>query len=191
MIKIHRPECPYPQALADQNYKHARNKQALVQANHGKCMYCEAKITHINFGDVEHIKPKQLFPELEFVWENLGLVCDRCNNEKRNKYDASAPFVDPYAEEPANEILCYGPFLFPKNGSERGEYTIAEIKLNRVELVEHRDNRIKAVYAAYNAACRLQSPAVKESALRELLKEAQNDKEYSSAISALFKSVGL
>lgn len=58
MIKLERPDCPYPAALEAGNYKHERNKLALKQASHDKCMYCECKISHIDFAHIEHIKPK-------------------------------------------------------------------------------------------------------------------------------------
>ncbi|MEE9118515.1 MAG: HNH endonuclease, partial [Calditrichia bacterium] len=58
MIRIERPECPRPIALTNQNYKHPINKDTLRRSSHDKCMYCESKISHIDFAHVEHIKPK-------------------------------------------------------------------------------------------------------------------------------------
>jgi|GEM_PF-3428357 len=39
-------------------YGHSSVKEALIAAQHGKCCFCEAKITHISYGDVEHFRPK-------------------------------------------------------------------------------------------------------------------------------------
>ena len=33
-------------------------KDALREAQHGKCAFCESKISHIAHGDVEHFRPK-------------------------------------------------------------------------------------------------------------------------------------
>ncbi|MGZ3456995.1 MAG: hypothetical protein ACXU86_00660 [Archangium sp.] len=39
-------------------YGHATVKQALLEAQHGKCAFCESKFVHIAYGDVEHFRPK-------------------------------------------------------------------------------------------------------------------------------------
>ena len=39
-------------------YSHETVKQALLEAQHGKCAFCESKVAHISFGDVEHFRPK-------------------------------------------------------------------------------------------------------------------------------------
>ena len=44
--------------------------------------YCEDSV-----GDeVEHIKPKDLYPERVFVWENYLLACGQCNGGKNNRF---------------------------------------------------------------------------------------------------------
>ncbi len=116
-------------------------------ASFDKCMYCESKISHVYYGDVEHIKPKSKFPELEFEWGNLGFVCARCNGLKGDKYDARAPFIDPYEEDPSNHIVALGSMLFHKPGCERGEITILVIDLNRIELMTRRAERMMRLHA--------------------------------------------
>jgi 5-methylcytosine-specific restriction endonuclease McrA len=59
MIALIRPECPTPQALAEENYKDPVNKEALRKSTSGKCMYCESKFEHSSYSQVEHIKPKR------------------------------------------------------------------------------------------------------------------------------------
>src|SRR5262249_33142527 len=39
-------------------YGAAEVKEALKQAQHDKCCFCESKVSHISFGDVEHFRPK-------------------------------------------------------------------------------------------------------------------------------------
>jgi uncharacterized protein (TIGR02646 family) len=95
MRKIQHPTCPSPSKLAG-NYKFPENKEALISASHSKCAYCESKVDHVYPGDVEHLKPKSIFPELEFSWPNLGYVCSVCNNSKNDFYSTTTPLIDPY-----------------------------------------------------------------------------------------------
>jgi hypothetical protein len=187
VIRLHRPPCPNPGALASGNYKHPENKEALRISTHGKCMYCESVIGHIEFARVEHIKPKAAdkFPQLEFDWDNLGYVCERCNNEKGAKWFNATPFVDPYSETPADHLYAFGAFLGHRNGSERGESTIREIGLNRPDLVERRQQRVEAIKKALTACYRTTSVPLREAALRELTVEGTANSEYSLFVQAL------
>jgi uncharacterized protein (TIGR02646 family) len=86
-------------------YAHASVKKALKLAQHEKCAFCEAKVTHISYGDVEHFRPKagtrQARGEpltrpgyywLAYDWNNLFLCCQLCNQRfKRNYF----PLQDP------------------------------------------------------------------------------------------------
>lgn len=181
MIKLERPDCPNPAALKSGNYKHEKNKLALKQSAHDKCMYCECKISHIDFAHVEHIKPKspEKYPELAFTWENLGYACPKCNNAKSDKYHPDTPYINPYDEDPSEHVVAYGTFLFPKNGCERAEITISDIELNRPELLEKRQQRITEISRAINACFRTKSVALQNAALAEIEKEYECDKELS------------
>lgn len=187
MIKLNRPTCPHPQALLNGDYKHHKNKEALKNSSHDKCMYCESKISHIDYAHVEHIKPKAAdkFPQLEFDWNNLGYACPKCNNAKSDKFFDGCEFIDPYAENPEEHLIAFGTILFKMRGSERGEITIHEIELNRAELVEKRSNKISDIQKAIDACFRSQSAHLKELALDALKEEAKNDKEYSFFVKAL------
>jgi hypothetical protein len=190
MIKIDRPDCPHPRALENEDYKHPKNKAALKDASHGKCMYCESKVSHVDYAHVEHIKPKDsgLFPELKFVWSNLGYSCALCNGKKSNKYFPDAPFINPYDEDPGDHIFAFGAFLFNKNGSERGEITIREIGLNRPALVEQRSNKISSISKAIDACCRTTSTHLRASALQAIKEEAAADREFSAVVAGLLKA---
>lgn len=48
-----------------------------------RCCYCEDS----QATDVEHIRPKDFYPDLVFVWENYLLACARCNRPKSNTCD--------------------------------------------------------------------------------------------------------
>jgi uncharacterized protein (TIGR02646 family) len=47
-----------------------------------RCGYCEDSVAD----EVEHIKPKDLYPEVVFVWENYLYACGPCNGPKNNRF---------------------------------------------------------------------------------------------------------
>ncbi len=79
-------------------YGHQEVKDRLIAMQHHKCAFCEAKVTHISDGDVEHFRPKGRIRQsrtakllrpgywwLAYDWSNLLLACTNCN--QRNKRD--------------------------------------------------------------------------------------------------------
>lgn len=190
MRQIKRPSCPDPKALTS-NYKYPDNKKVLAGASFGKCMYCESKVTHVYFGDIDHIKPKTKYPSLKFEWTNLGFICAKCNSAKGDKYDNATPYINPYEEDPENFVLALGAFLKNKKGNERGELTIKDIKLNRPELLEKRQTIIESIEKAINACMRTKNENLKKAALEALIPECNKDKEYSLFIKTFFQLHGL
>ena len=186
MRRLHRPACPNPAALQT-NYKHPDNKKALLHASHGKCMYCESQVSHIYFGDVEHIRPKAAgkYPELEFVWSNLGYCCARCNNAKKDQFDGTCPLIDPYFEDPDAHLLAFGSTVRHKAGSERGALTIITTDLNRPELIEKRAMRLAQLQSTLDACYRTSNDVVRETLLAALVEEGETDKEFSMFAAAL------
>jgi len=47
-----------------------------------RCVYCEDSLAD----EIEHIYPKDLFPEKCFKWENYIYACGPCNGPKNNKF---------------------------------------------------------------------------------------------------------
>ncbi len=189
MIKLIRKTCPNFAVLTAGNYKHPENKSALKESSFDKCMYCESKITHIDYGDVEHIKPKSKYPQLEFDWGNLGYACTRCNRQfKNDNYDEELPFIDPYDDNPSDYIIANGSLLFPKQGNERGDLSISGLGLNRLELIEKRQEKIDEIDKAIKVCFRTTNEILKANALDELAKEATDDKEYALIVRALLIS---
>lgn len=187
MIKLNKPACPNTKALQS-NYKHPANKAALRNASSGKCIYCESKIDDVYFGDVEHIKPKSVHPELTYDWDNLGYICAKCNSAKLDKYDATCEVVNPYGDDPADYIFAANATLFCVQGSERGEKTILDVDLNRNELLENRRLKIIDVDTAVKSCFRTKNTALRDAALEELKKQALPDKEYSACIASFLTS---
>lgn len=186
MRRLYRPECPNPLAVRT-NYKHPDNKLALQKCSHDKCMYCESKVSHVYFGDVEHIRPKaqDKYPDLEFEWTNHGYCCARCNNHKKDQFDNDCPLLDPYSEDPNAHILAFGSLLRHKAGSERGQLTISTIGLNRADLIEQRTIRISELQNAIDACFRTSSKSVRDTLLSALTLEREAEKEFSMVADAL------
>jgi uncharacterized protein (TIGR02646 family) len=51
-----------------------------------RCVYCEDSCAD----EVEHIKPKDLYPDSVFLWENYVYACGPCNGPKNNKFSVFA-----------------------------------------------------------------------------------------------------
>jgi uncharacterized protein (TIGR02646 family) len=179
MIRLERPACPDTDALANGNYKFPANKEALRRASHGKCMYCETYIESSQYGDVEHIFPKAAFPELEFVWSNLGFACTICNNKKNDGFDTDNPFIDPYEDEPPDFLEAYGGNILARDGNTRARYTVNVIDLNRAQLVGKRNERISQLLKIVDLIAVEQNAQLKQRAIDAVANEVSPDKEHS------------
>ncbi|MGV8889812.1 MAG: HNH endonuclease [Pseudomonas sp.] len=47
-----------------------------------RCVYCEDSLAD----EIEHMRPKDLYPEQAYVWGNYVLACGPCNGPKNNKF---------------------------------------------------------------------------------------------------------
>ncbi|MDB9476244.1 HNH endonuclease [Dolichospermum circinale] len=87
-------------------YKNKDIKEALETIFHGKCAYCESKVTTTGYGDIEHFCPKSKSRciDLTFEWTNLLLSCEKCNDagHKGTKFPLDA-LEDEY--EPVEGML--------------------------------------------------------------------------------------
>lgn len=63
-------------------FRRVRGRLAHMCAGAGRCGYCEDSAAD----EIEHIKPKDLYPETVFVWENYLLSCGLCNRSKGNRF---------------------------------------------------------------------------------------------------------
>jgi uncharacterized protein (TIGR02646 family) len=152
-------------------YAHPAVKEALVQAQHHKCCFCERLIG--KDGDVEHFRPKgsvrqstqdpQQLPGyywLGYEWKNLYLSCSPCNQRQKQNFfplgnpearatnhrhslDREEPlFLDPGRDNPEDHIGFRGEMAFAINHSERGGISIDMLSLNRNALPEARLQRL-------------------------------------------------
>jgi uncharacterized protein (TIGR02646 family) len=167
-----------PQALLN-SYRDPELKQHLVEEAHGKCVYCESKITHVYFGDVEHMKPKSAFPAERLDVTNLALACALCNNAKGDFWDDTAPFLNPYTDDPKEELLALGYIIARRPGHDRARLTIERLGLNRPALVERRKERVELLQALADQYMQTPPGSIRDLLRAELCRHAADTGEYA------------
>lgn len=178
-------------ANVSNRYNHTDIKESLRSEAKNKCMYCESKVSHVSYEHIEHIKPKAKYPELTFEWQNLGLACPVCNMNKSDEYDPSLRFLNPFEDKPSDYLFATGPYVFGKPGKDRGKLTEKIIKLNRVDLVEQRLERIEAIRQLMESYEKEQNPTLKKAIYKELVVELDEDKAYSFVLNAMVNIIGV
>ena len=143
-------------------------KSALMKAQHGKCCFCERKLTPSDHGDIEHFRPKGGVRQdlntkskplgyywLAYSWTNLLVSCSICNTthkgiqfplrnpsrRARNHIDSiknEVPILVDPASEDPREHIRFRGDA-PEALTPRGEATIKVLGLNRLSgLTEER-----------------------------------------------------
>jgi hypothetical protein len=133
-------------------------KQHLFDLSDGRCAYCEAKVQHVDYGDVEHYRPKKGVTEdpahpgyywLAYEPANLLPSCGLCNKApgKLNQFpvvvgtrvadhtarlEGERPLlINPYQEDPLRHLHFF-PTGDVDGKSEQGRRTIAICRLHRL-----------------------------------------------------------
>lgn len=174
-------------------YNEESIKKALEKETHKKCVYCESKIKHVTYGDIEHILPKNknARPDLYVEWTNLTLACEQCNRSgKRKYYNPSLPLINPYVDNPELYLQDVGPLIMPVLGNNRAIVTVNLLKLNRVPLIEQRTDRIISVDNLLQLWNKETDPTVKEILAEQLHDEYAEEKEFSSTVKNYLLSRG-
>lgn len=159
-------------------------KTALLKESHGKCVYCEQKLTASRPIQVDHYRPvsgaidvrgarsEDHYFWLAYEWENLYACCPECNQAKGAKFPVASDRVplriggdldaiehplilNPGRSYPEDHLqFRYDGLVAPK--SMLGEYTIEILRLNRAELVKARSAHVKKLDRSRNVdeACR-------------------------------------
>ncbi len=156
----------------DTIYAHDDVKAALRTAQQDKCAFCESKVSHIAYGDIEHFRPKGGYRQREsdeleqpgyywlaYDWTNLFFSCQLCNQRfKKNLFPLRNP--NHRARSHRDDVSREKPLLLdpardsPKKHltytdemvralDQRGTVTIEVLGLNRPELVEQRLERLR------------------------------------------------
>jgi uncharacterized protein (TIGR02646 family) len=90
-------------------------KKAFNTWSNSKCAYCESGMPESGSQQVEHFKPKALFPSLAYDWSNYFLACFGCNNAKSDKWPHMGEYMRPDQGQP--ETL----FIFDDCGGMRAQ----------------------------------------------------------------------
>lgn len=175
MHKVQRNEPPeglYEKNIEFNNKKHSKEeiknewdlftnsklkKQTIEQLDKmfkGCCAYCEGRYKETSYPQIDHFKPKSLYPELMFEYNNMNLACQKCNNAKSNKYDEK--LINPTIDEP-DEHLRYKAYMMCSL-DEKGRTTIDILHLNSNESIIEK----KKMYNSINNRLKLISELIEE-----------------------------
>lgn len=180
---LYNNEKPTPEIA--NRYNNIDIKSTLERETNGKCAYCESKIKHISYGDIEHILPKNsnARPDLYVEWTNLTLACEQCNRSgKRSYYDPIKPLINPYQDNPNDHFLVLGPMICYQAGDDRAYITQHKLKLNRPELITRRSERIQSVEQLLFCWERTHDTTIKDILAEQLCQECLPDKEFSCIV---------
>ncbi len=151
-------------------FEEVKNTLTKMCSGSKRCAYCEDSAAN----QVEHIYPKDFFPDKCFDWNNYLYSCDYCNKHKSNKFavfiedevnhltgdlelDGDPLLVNPRIENGMNffklNLLTFKFECLEPNNSKiyiRANYTFEEVlKLNKEYLISSRET------AYGNYKCRL------------------------------------
>jgi uncharacterized protein (TIGR02646 family) len=82
-----------------------KHKEVIAAMSCRKCIYCEGSINAPRAANVEHFKPKALFPSLAYEWTNYFLGCTGCNGAKSNKWPARGSYIRPDRGDPSRHFI--------------------------------------------------------------------------------------
>jgi uncharacterized protein (TIGR02646 family) len=143
---------------AESQYSQPDIKKALNEMFHNKCGFCEVSR---EYPQIEHFKPKDVFPESCFEWNNLISACEVCNGAayKGTKFPldeaGNALFINPCEDDPNEHIdfVCEqdeaaesGFIAILKAKTPKGKATIEELGLNRLVLLRERSQHVAPYY---------------------------------------------
>ena len=128
-------------------YRQDDIKESLANMYSNHCCYCESIIgkEYATYGRIEHLKPKSIFHNECYNWNNLHWSCEVCNTSyKGDNWDNNNPILDPcidvitdylYLDTTTGEYLeCHS--------NPRATTTITHTGLNRDGLVKARHRKL-------------------------------------------------
>jgi len=125
-----------------------KDKLRLLSNNTYRCNYCEDSYSD----EIEHIYPKDIYPELTFVWENYVYACGPCNGPKSNNFKLLDPAtstllnITPPRRKPPGYVYVRPPVLQAALVDPRKENPLNYIMLDIVDsffFISSPDNNIE------------------------------------------------
>jgi uncharacterized protein (TIGR02646 family) len=181
---------------AQGRYRHRQVKNSLVHMFHGKCAYCESKVTLVTYGQIEHFYPKSRYVDRTFQWCNLLLSCDLCNDAQHKGKDfpcdgdGSPLLIDPTDAVPEDHLLFSwdgaAGLAWAYGKDTRGKTTVETFDLNgargRQALIKNRSDHVRTLMTLLKFAERGDDDA------RSLLRDACNSDAPYAAFARRFVS---
>jgi uncharacterized protein (TIGR02646 family) len=163
-------------------YGHNSVKELLIKIQDYKCCFCESKIGHLSYGDVEHFRPKAGWVQdnekmnkpgyywLAYDWNNFLLSCQLCNQRyKKNLFplidnttrvlshsgdiaEELPIFLNPNNEDIEQFITFSEEIPTAINDNLRAVKTIEILGLDRELLNEHRRTILNPIRDLYGLA---------------------------------------
>jgi hypothetical protein len=174
-------------AAAATRYRDPAIKAALEVETSEKCGYCESKVPPVYPGACEHIAPKAMFPERVVDWDNLTYACFECNRAKGSYYDAAAPLLNPYTDDPGDHLRFVGPLCFEVPGSAQGLLTRQRLALNRMGLIERRKEKLERLQYMVATWSAMPQGSARDQYEIEIRRESGADREYTAASMAFLR----
>ncbi len=168
---------------AEKKYNHPKIRATLINMFWGKCAYCESRIIHVSYPQIEHYRPKAKYPRHTFHWRNLLLACGVCNSSKYKGdhfplVSAHGPIINPCCDDPDDHLdFNFDPATSIANvdgKTPRGKTTEVLLGLNRPELRKHRSLYLKKIFV-------LAQHAANDPIAHQIVAEAlKADEEYTA-----------
>jgi len=123
------------------HYKHIDIAETLKgnQAK-AKCIYCESYVDVTCYANIEHYRPKSIYPDQTFQWENLYMGCTLCNTPKNDFDTGKELFLHPENEDPEDFLTFDDMMYVPKyaNGIayQKARNVIQQCDLQRIPLIQ-------------------------------------------------------
>ena len=179
-------------------YGHKEVKTALKKAQNNKCCFCEAHVTGVAHGDVEHFRPKGAWQQsdadklsevgyywLAYDWDNLLFSCQICNQTyKKNYFPLETPAkraLNHYDTIEDEKAMLLNPTLddpiehliFKKEFVEattiRGKETIKRTGIDRSNLDELRRDLMIVVKGQLQLLALLDAGQLKNPSVQEVI----------------------
>lgn len=137
-------------------------RQQLMDDQYKKCAYCEKTIEDEQ-RHVDHYRPKSLYYELAFTWDNLVGACWACNKDKHDHFpldDESKRFtereipllINPYIDDPSEYIAFHEEVAVPKKGLTGMKLKKAQKTIELLLKRETLENRRRVKWQLYKEA---------------------------------------
>lgn len=144
----------YDKARQTQWFRPVVDKLKRLSGKGQRCMYCSGS----EASDVEHYRPKAVFPLLTMTWENYLWICSPCNRHKGDRFppitEPGGEFVNPLQDDVwrfffIDEFGFLSPIYDRNLGvlNPRGVSTRDFIDLNREAVQQSRLARLKDLKA--------------------------------------------